>query len=178
MIEYKARFAKLEDRKKIFRLYKAVARNIGGIAREPDEISLKYVSHNLQNALDSGVCLVIDNLINAEEIVAEIHCYKLTPKVFSHVLSELTIVVHPDFQSLGLGKLIFTSLLQHIEKKRKDILRVELIARESNRKAIALYESIGFKIEGRFEKRINNKTKEFEADIPMAWFNKNFESLQ
>jgi ribosomal protein S18 acetylase RimI-like enzyme len=176
MSEYKTKFAKLVDKEKIFRLYQAVARNLGGIAREADEISLEYISHNLQNALKTGVCLVIDNPHNAEEIVAEIHCYKLTPKVFSHVLSELTIVVHPDFQKLGLGKLIFTSLLQHIEENRKDILRVELIARESNQKAIAFYEKIGFKIEGRFEKRIDNKTKDFEADIPMAWFNKNFES--
>jgi ribosomal protein S18 acetylase RimI-like enzyme len=35
-------------------------------------------------------------------------------------------------------------------------LRVELITRESNKKAIKFYESIGFVIEGRFGKRIKN----------------------
>ena len=35
--------------------------------------------------------LVIDHPENSNQIIAEIHCYKLIPKVFSHVLSELTI---------------------------------------------------------------------------------------
>jgi len=69
---------------------------------------------------------------------------------------------------------MFNSLLKLIEEKRTDILRVELIARESNTNAIKFYEKLGFKIEGRFEKRINNKNGNFEADIPMAWFNKNY----
>jgi len=90
------------------------------------------------------------------------------------VLSELTIVVHPDFQGKGVGKLLFLHLLQEIKAHRKDIYRVELIARESNRKAIAFYQSIGFKIEGRLVGRISTGHGAFEADIPMAWFNENF----
>jgi ribosomal protein S18 acetylase RimI-like enzyme len=46
---------------------------------------------------------------------------------------------------------------------------VELIARESNAKAIAFYQSLGFVIEGRFERRIRNPDGSLEADIPMAW---------
>jgi ribosomal protein S18 acetylase RimI-like enzyme len=61
-------------------------------------------------------------------------------------------------------------LLDDIQLNRPDILRVELIARESNSKAIQLYEKLGFKIEGRFENRISNDNNSFEADIPMAWF--------
>ena len=64
--------------------------------------------------------------------------------------------------------------MNYIELKRPDILRVELIARESNTKAIDFYKQIGFVQEGRFEKRIIGTDNQFEADIPMAWFNKNF----
>jgi len=49
------------------------------------------------------------------------------------------------------------------------IIRVELIARESNQKAIRMYEAVGFKKEGRLEKRIRSVGSGFEADIPMAW---------
>ncbi|MFD2067810.1 GNAT family N-acetyltransferase [Pontibacter silvestris] len=107
-------------------------------------------------------------------LVAEVHCYKLKPRIFSHVLSELTIVVYSGFQNQRLGKLLFTTLLTYIKDNRNDIIRVELVARESN--AIEFYKNIGFVVEGRLEKRINNKTGAFEADVPMAWFNRNFQN--
>jgi ribosomal protein S18 acetylase RimI-like enzyme len=75
---------------------------------------------------------------------------------------------------MGIGKLIFSSFLDHIMNKRPDILRVELLTQESNVRALNLYRSVGFLIEGRFEKRVRMYNKQLDADIPMAWFNKNF----
>jgi ribosomal protein S18 acetylase RimI-like enzyme len=174
MMNYITRFANLSDENKILNLYKRVAKNVGGIAREEDEITQEYIFNNLQKSLANGICLLVENPNDSKEIIAEIHCYKLEPRVFHHVLSELTIVVHPDFQNKELGKLLFTKLLNYSETNRNDILRIELIARESNINAIAFYQKIGFVIEGRFEKRISNVTGTFEADIPMAWFNTSF----
>ncbi len=172
-MNFASRFADLEDKESIQKLYKRVSKVTGGIARTENEITEKYIRNNLTNSIHNGVCIVIDSP-NFDKIIAEIHCYKLTARVFDHILSELTIVVDPEFQNQGLGKLLFKSLLSHIEEHRTDVLRVELIARESNTKAIRFYEKLGFKIEGRFENRIDNGTENFEADIPMAWFNKNY----
>lgn len=168
------RFADISDAEGIMGLYKAVARNVGGIAREVSEITPDYVRGNLEKSCENGICLVVENPVNDRQLLGEIHCYKLQPTVFNHILSELTIVVHPDVQQKGIGKLLFASLLKHIEEVRNDILRVELIVRESNTRAQAFYQQIGFKQEGRFEKRIDTKSGSFEADIPMAWFNVNF----
>ena len=173
-MKYQVRSANPEDESKLLKLYKTVARNIGGIAREEHEISPAYISDNLERSFHNGLCLVVEDPSDIENLVAEIHCYKLIPEVFHHVFSELTIVVHPDFQAKGIGKMLFTSLLETIEKDKKDVLRVELIVRESNLKAIEFYKSLGFKIEGRLEKRIKNPSGSFEADIPMAWFNSHF----
>lgn len=175
-MSYIIRSANLQDEDQIFKLYKTVSKKFGGIAREEDEITTSYIKSNLEKALKTGISLVIDHPENTPEIIAEIHCYQLEPKVFHHILSELTIVIHSDFQGKGLGKLLFTELLNLIQLNRKDILRVELIARESNIKAIELYRRLNFKIEGRLEQRINAKTGTFEADIPMAWFNPNFKN--
>ncbi|WP_019668833.1 GNAT family N-acetyltransferase [Eudoraea adriatica] len=172
-MSYTVRFANLTDKENVLKLYKRVSKINGGIARTENEITETYIINNLKKSIDNGISLIVDNP-NCSKIIAEIHCYKLTPSVFDHVLSELTIVVDPKFQNQGLGKLLFKSLLKHIEDNRTEILRVELIARESNTKAITFYEKLGFKIEGRFERRINNGTENFEADIPMAWFNKNY----
>lgn len=172
-MNFTTRCANLTDKQSLLNLYKKVSKTAGGIARTEDEITEYYILSNLKNSISNGICLVIDNP-DYNEIIAEIHCYKLTPKVFNHILSELTIVVHPAYQNQGLGKLLFKTLLNYIEENRTDILRVELIARESNLKAIKFYKKLGFKAEGRFENRIDNGTEKFEADIPMAWFNKNY----
>lgn len=171
---YIVRKAIASDKEKIFWLYKKVSKTLGGLARNNDEITEVYIKNFCSKSQNNGIQLIIED---NNRFVAEIHCYKLEPFVFNHVLSELTIAVDPEFQGKGLGKLIFQTLLKIIEKDRNDILRVELIARESNQKAIQFYQKLGFVIEGRFEKRISASTNSFEADIPMAWFNKNFNSL-
>lgn len=169
-MKYQIRPATWSDKEAIYKLYKAVARQKGGIARIESEITPAYVQHNLKQALDHGICLIAEDA-ESGFLLGEIHCYKLEPRVFNHVLSELTIVVHPDHQGKGIGRSIFQCMLDTIQTNHPDILRVELIARESNRKAIELYQKLGFKIEGRFEQRIANEDGTFEADIPMAWLN-------
>lgn len=160
------RAATLSDLNLIAKLYQAVAVIPGGIARQADEITWEYVENNLSKSLQNGICLVAEE---DNQVVAEIHSFKLVPKVFDHVLSELTIVVHPDCQGKGIGKEIFTTFLQEVKTNRPEILRVELIARESNEKAINFYQKIGFRIEGKLENRISNSDGTFESDIPMAW---------
>lgn len=160
----------------IFNLYKKVATEVGGITRLEDEITEEYVESFISKSIYSGILLVGFDPKHPEEILAEIHCYKPAPSVFSHVLSDTSIVVHPKVQGKGLGKLLFNRLLEEIKGGRKDILRLELIVRESNHKAISFYRSINFRIEGRFERRIDSRNGKFEADIPMAWFNPDYEN--
>ena len=127
--------------------------------------------HFMGNAANNGIEYVAEHA-ESKTIIGEIHCYKLQPGVFAHILSELTIAVDPGFQQQGVGKRLFQTLLKEVEENRKDILRIELIARESNKKAIAFYQSLGFTIEGRLVNRIQSTSGGFEADIPMAWTNK------
>jgi ribosomal protein S18 acetylase RimI-like enzyme len=171
---FAVRKALAEDFSKIMSLYKKVAVLPEGIARNREEITGEYIQHFMRNAAENGIELVIDNLENSNEIIAEIHCYKWGIEKFNHVLTELTIAVSQEFHGHGLGKLIFTQLLTIVETERTDILRVELVAQESNGRAINFYKKLGFIPEGRFEKRIKLNNGNYEADIPMVWFNKNF----
>lgn len=171
---YTIRPAKLADKEKIQALYRKVAAVLGGIARVESEITAEYVTHFVSKAEQKGLEYVIQNPANKDELIAEIHCYQPEPSVFAHVFSDLTVVVHPGFQGKGLGKLLFQHLLQEIKNNHSNIYRVELVARESNQKAIAFYQSLGFVIEGRMAGRIDSRNGELETDIPMAWFNEKF----
>jgi ribosomal protein S18 acetylase RimI-like enzyme len=174
---FTVRTAIASDKNKILELYKRVTvATPGGIARSFDEITETYIQDFMQESSLHGLEFVIDNPDDAGEIIAEIHCYQSGLKVFDHVLSELTIVVDPSFHNKGLGKLIFTHLLDFVTHNRPDILRVELVVKDSHTYAIALYKKIGFIAEGRFEKKFKKIDGNYDSDIPMVWFNSMFHS--
>jgi ribosomal protein S18 acetylase RimI-like enzyme len=168
MKDFKVMSGTIADCQNITDLYRTVAAIEGGLARTADEISESYVESFVSKAIESGIIIVARQSQN-EKIIGEIHGYALGPKVFAHVLGELTIAVHPDFQGFGIGKSIFTEFMKQMTENRPDILRVELIARESNQKALEFYQKIGFVIEGRMNNRIRSVGGGFEADLPMAW---------
>jgi ribosomal protein S18 acetylase RimI-like enzyme len=173
-----ARKATRADQEQIENLYRVVASNVGGLARLESEITTEYIAHFMQRSAESGLEFVLVDPTANSQIVAEVHCYQLFPSAFSHMLGELTIAVHPAYQGRGLGKLLFTTLLRAIELERPAILRVELITRESNERGIRLYQSVGFKVEGRLENRIRSASGGLEADIPMAWTNPGYREFQ
>ena len=158
----------LGDLTGITALYRAVAAIEGGLARTADEITDEYVEAFVRKSIETGILIVAREGMTGE-IIGEIHAYALGPVTFAHVLGELTIAVHPASQGIGAGKALFNELLREVKDERPDILRVELIARESNQKAIEFYRKLGFEIEGRFVDRIASVGGGFEDDIPMAW---------
>lgn len=166
-----------EDKQGILNLYRQVASVPGGLARTTVEITTDFIETCMQSATDKGLEFIAIAGEQTGEVIGEIHCWKPEPAVFNHVLSNLTIAVDPLQQGKQVGRALFTHLLHHIETNCKNILRVELMARESNIRAIQFYESLGFRQEGRFEKRIRNHDNLFEADIPMAWINPAYQML-
>ncbi len=169
-IEYIVRKGKTSDRDNLKALYIKVASIPGGLARTADEITDSYIDKTINAALEKGLMFVAE--YNGA-LIGSVIKYKPEPKVFSHVMSEGSILVDPEFQGMGIGGSIFTALLNEVKDHRPDILRIEIVARESN-PAIKLYERLGFVREGEFKKKIKGVSGKFESDIPMAWFNPNF----
>lgn len=169
------RTAVIDDIDRLVELYKNVARAEGGIVRLEHEITDNYVRNFCEKSLETGLIIVGEHPDDPNTLIAEIHAYKQGVKAFDHVLGNLTIVVHPDFQGKKIGRTILTIFLEEVGRNHPNIGRVELITRESNAKAIALYQSMGFLIEGRLEMRIKGGDGHYEADIPMGWGNPNYE---
>ncbi len=161
------RIASAEDSAGMLALYKCVATIPGGIARLAEEVDETYVASFLSNAVARGLALVA--LDDDGNIVGEIHAYRPEPFCFGHVMSDLTIVVDPTIQGHGIGRQLFECFIAAVIKDYCDISRIELIARESNWRAIRFYESLGFCREGRLTGRIKNVDGSLESDIPMGW---------
>lgn len=155
----------VQDASAIRSLYQRVSGESGGLARQPEEITDEYVQHFLSRSIHHGVGLVAED---QSQLVAEIHTYSSGLKIFSHVLGDITIAVDATVQGQGIGRRLFNELLTQVQQRFPHVQRVELLVRETNTRAIQLYEQLGFVREGRFEGRVAG-LHGVEADIPMAW---------
>src|SRR5688572_390996 len=121
------RTAAFEDVPLIRKLYRDVARQGGGLARTEEEMTEDYVQEFVTRSTASGLILVVEHPEDREALIGEMHAYRPGPSVFNHVLSGLTIAIHPDFQGKKVGRTLFTIFLEQIGINRPDIGKVELI---------------------------------------------------
>ena len=151
---------------KVLALYRAAAAGRGGLARAPDEIDDAYVRRFLESAARDGVSRAA--FAGDGTLIAEIHALRMASRQFAHVLTDLTVAVHPDWQGRGVGTLLFGALIEAARTLAPPVSRIELFAREGNAGAIRLYQRMGFRIEGRFEGRVRLSDGTVEDDIAMA----------
>ena len=107
------------------------------------EVTEDYVKNFILKSLATGVIIVGENPDDPEELVASIHGYKAGIRVFEHVLGEVTI----GGASSIPGKKNRTNYTDDFSggdrPQREDIGKVELIARESNRKGNSIVSVAG-----------------------------------
>lgn len=154
------------DAGQVLALYKAVAAVPDGIARKPSEVTEAYVRGFMQKAAADGVEFLYEE---NGHVLGEIHASRVGIASLNHLLTDLTIAVHPEVQGKGVGRAIFQALLDEVRENMPHITRVELFARDSNVRARQLYASLGFVEEGRLRARVNNSRGEPETDTIMGW---------
>jgi ribosomal protein S18 acetylase RimI-like enzyme len=147
-------------------LYRIVASTPNsGLARHSDEMSREYVAAFLGDADGRGVSIAA---FLGDAMAGEIHAMRMQPRQFNHVMTDLTIAVHPRMQGRGVGSRLFVALFDVAARCSPPVTRIELVARTGNAAAIRLYERLGFRAEGRFVGRVRLADGSIEDDIPMA----------
>jgi putative acetyltransferase len=163
--EIEIRPLSLADVDALVTLHRATAASGGGLARTPQEIDAAYVSGFVAKTSTGGVAL---GAWADGALAGEIHAGRMGIAQFAHVLTDLTVAVHPDWQGRGLGSALFRALFEAAATLTPKVERIELMAREGNAAAIRLYERLGFRIEGRFEGRVRMPDGSTESDIAMG----------
>jgi len=174
----KIRTISYNDIEKLIQLFKRVAvQNTGFLVRTPEEYRSDYIEKLISDVQRSGVGLVVEHEDDKiDELIGVIYAFQKQPSCFHHVLTDLTIAVQPDAQSMGIGRRMFSHFIGHVEEATH-FQRVELFTSAENSKGIKFYESLGFQIEGRFNKRIRHEDNEYQDDIAMAWLKADMRSL-
>lgn len=135
-----------------------------GLAREPDEFSVAYADAVITRA-QSGVAL---GAFDGDALLGVVHCVRMEPRQFAHVMTDLTVAVSPLAQGRGVGSRLFAALFDTIATEHPGVTRLELVSRSGNEAAIRLYARLGFVEEGRFAGRVVLADGTVEDDIPMA----------
>ena len=140
----------------------------GGLGRLPDEMDLPWMQEALAGALAGGVA--IGAWDDGPRLIGLIKASRMPSVQFQHVLWDLTVAVAPESQGRGIGRGLITELIAAAGSMSPKVERIELVVREGLTHAIALYERLGFRREGRFERRFRLSDGSYEADLPMALF--------
>ena len=139
----------------------------GALARLPEEMDLAWMEEALAGALAGGIAI---GAWDGARLIGLIKASRMPSVQFQHVLWDLTVAVDPDAQGRGVGHGLFEELLAAADRSPRRLERIELVVREGLTHAIRLYERLGFRQEGRFERRFRLAAGTYEADLPMALF--------
>jgi putative acetyltransferase len=137
----------------------------GGLGRLPDEMDLPWMEEALSGALTGGIAL---GAWDGAQLAGVIKASRMPSVQFQHVLWDLTVAVAREAQGRGVARRLFEALLANAATLTPRVERVELVVREGLTHAIRLYERVGFRHEGRFERRFRVADGTYEADLPMA----------
>lgn len=137
----------------------------GGLGRLPDEMDPPWMEEALSGALQGGIAL---GAWDGSNLVGAIKASRMPSVQFQHVLWDLTVAVAPEAQGRGIGYRLFSELIESASALTPKVERIELVVREGLTHATRLYERVGFRLEGRFERRFRLSDGTYEADLPMA----------
>jgi ribosomal protein S18 acetylase RimI-like enzyme len=167
-MSYRIRASTLADEMGIHAVYRAAARQGGGLLRREDEITGTYIRYNLENSLRIGLSLVAQ--ADDGRILAEIHAWPSETRQLGHCLTNLTVAVDPAAQGHGIGRALFERLIEAAKANPKFRI-IELYCREDNQRAIELYQSMGFVFEGRLKGRVwQGDGRPYLDDLLMALY--------
>ncbi|MGK4004399.1 GNAT family N-acetyltransferase [Sorangium sp. So ce1036] len=145
-----------EDAAARLALERAIVRARHGVVKHEDELPADASAYaerleraGLTATDSSAMCLAAE--MDGGRLVGEATLLRLQPRMLRHV-GVVGLGVHPEAQGLGVGRALMGRLLEwaraHRDADGGRVLRVELQVRSDNARAIALYRSLGFVLEG------------------------------
>lgn len=156
-------YSNINDAKALKDLYQLIAASSNTLGMLPEECTLEHFEQVIEKSNDYGIIIGADE---DQKLIGFVYAYKLNLKLFDHMLSNMAIGVHPQYQRQGIAKNLLEKFFEAVDQEQS-IIRVELIA-AANPSAIKLYENFGFKKEGTLAKRATLHNKLVD-NIAMAW---------
>ncbi len=138
-----------------------------------DERIESWISDSLKKGLRSGFAFVVEDSQEGK-VVAFMVMSRRSSTSRSHILYDDSWAVDPDFKDEMLINRLYKHLFQQVTEHHPDILRIE--EEGSHPESIAIFEEVGFTLEGRRENSLRRADGDFDTEILYAWMNPNFDA--
>ncbi|MCG8576309.1 MAG: GNAT family N-acetyltransferase [Flavobacteriales bacterium] len=161
------------DRSHVAEIYRSVSQETEGIPRRLHEITETYIFSLLNKKEDEIVSLVAED--EEGKLLGVIHATKNGLESYTHILSDLTIIIRPEAQGKGVAKALGYHVLNYIRDHRPDVWRLEVEA-ISKLDHLDIFYAAGFVKEGEIKNRIRNIDGSFSDSVLLVWFNPNFKA--
>ncbi|WP_413288379.1 N-acetyltransferase family protein [Bdellovibrio sp. HCB337] len=169
MTDIKIRQAQVEDAKTLTQAEQYWAQFPGHLISKPHELKQEKFEQRIEALRSGGGLYIVAE--KDQQLVGHAFLEQMGLENIAHTY-RLTIVVHPNRTSQGVGKALMSRLTAWA-KKNPTALKIELLVRSSNERAISLYKKMGFEEEGRFKNRVRISETEFIDDVAMGlWLDK------
>lgn len=167
MLDFNIRAVMVEDAKAIneMRRMDGVRENTLGIFSERIEKSEEYIS-GLSEYDHMLVAEVEENGTKKVVATAGLHLFR-NPRLKNS--ATLGIMVHADYQGKGIGTALLKKLIDLADNWLM-LVRIELTAYVENEKAVKLYKSLGFQVEG-IKKYSSIRNGKYADEYLMARYN-------
>ena len=155
----------------IVALERAVVAAGEGVVKTLNDVQDQRAAELLSDRIGSGHWVVAEW---ADEAGAIIGCCRLDQHKASLIrhVATLSLEVHPDAQGVGIGRLLMECALDGARTAGSGasdaVRRIELFVRADNARARALYESVGFQVEGVRRDFVRLSDGRFVDDLMMA----------
>lgn len=157
--------ANLEDAQKLAEAeYETAAAQEGLLAAQPREVPVEAFRAKIKRLQSRGLYVVLEK---EGEPVGHLILEPLELMATRHV-AQLTIVVHPGQTGQGYGRMLMEHAISWA-RQSPTVEKIELRVRSTNPRAIRLYESLGFEVEGVLKRRIK-LSERYADDICMGLF--------
>lgn len=162
--------AVISDVKSIFDFIKIIAlKETLNVISLPEEFSLtlldqeKWVKYYSEN--ENSLLLVAE----VENKIVGVLDFKAHPKIRMSHTGEFGISILPECQNQKIGSKMIEYLIAWAKSKPR-LKKINLCVFETNKRAIHVYETLGFKIEGKQINAVQMKENEYVDLIQMALF--------
>jgi RimJ/RimL family protein N-acetyltransferase len=160
------RDARLEDAALLCTAEREIASRLEGLlVSDPQELREESFRERIAVLSDErGKYLIAES---GGAVVAHACLYPMAPRRLAHVL-RLDMCVHAGHWRQGHGEALLRALLAWA-RHQATALKIELLVRSENLPAVALYEKLGFVMEGRLKGRVRLNSGRLVDDLSMGY---------
>lgn len=163
--------ASVRDAEGIVALNRALAEAGAGMVMTPDQVRTvgeeQLRVDDVYRAMSAGEATLCVVAVAGDDVVGTADLRQFVPTRAQHV-GVISVGVHPDHQRAGIGRALLEHLVDHA--RAAGLVRLELYVRADNERAIGLYRSLGFALEGTRRRFVRLEDGRYVDDHVMALF--------